>query len=1239
VAGKQTTIRVTADELKKGLRLYPGRYRIIVERPTVSVDVLEAEDTLFRSASSVFLPTRIPEEVEDDSPFETPPEKLLEAQRQVSGLAVMAGLFRYYDLCLRRKAAKHILITGHTDSVGSVKSNEELSHRRAQVVLSVIEGTPQAREAFAGIVHRTHVPEDEQHILQWIAAMLDWSDVNPGPIDGKIGNKTQAAIRRFKQRVQGNDFPPPKYQGLAFSSDIDELRSSLGRGSALGQRDWAMFFELYQAELQHMLQDDDLHLPSLRSRLRWVFEDKKAVGCGETWPIDARGQDNFKSQANRRVEIVFYDPQEFKGELPCKDGTCAREECHVYRDIGRQQGQGGPFDARLDWRYICLDEDGGLTGRDKVEVKVVDVPDMLFHHEGRLPCLDSEDYLVGALATALLYARDEAGISYADERGTKLEEELVLFGHSDTSGGHAVNYNISEQRAQAVKSLLNRDQDVWTSLAQSHGRVEEYQGILATLTKRHGWACDPGQVDNVAGPKSKAAVRAFQEQANARYGLGLTQDGIVGAKTWTAFHRVLCGLVARAMGLEDPPSARYPQWPLPPFGYPAGEGCYGCGESFPVEKTSRDGVKSQANRRVELAFLPKTVFDLEPPPDTNRGLDLSTWPITSRSGIEWKTRLVSPLPWDKLTMGETFWKFFQDNMPHKHNSAQFHAMLEQVYGDDITPEIADELRREFVNGKVPAPSYAVVQTLDFQRLAAYRENTIYLNRQLVVDAGSHPQSRWLLLMALVHEAGHHLDDHLRKNRPWLDPDSPGDEGAALARAYMTQTENSLLDRDLVFADITYESPAAKSTRPCKLTVRELDDQKRARAFWNTELNIGPEEGELQLEDGQKLHVEFWAITGVTAGVHEEITKKAAIAAGYEVPEDLLISSENGGQGFTLSPAVQEHPDKYAWDKHLYQGCAWPDVPYQADENTVDTDYKNFILVYFDASAGVRQPAGWVRDVGVVKGSNNWAWRSHFGDWQHWHSMCPVYKDSRKITNGAVKAAILGQFSIWWDKAVSQRSAGAPGRGLFFIGKMLHTLQDSYCHSHAWRRYVGDDSDDDFKWEQLHHEIASNGLEGNKITPEHHGSIWTFQSYGDQESGLHALADKADAVGYSQALKATQKILEHYKAGANWDTVNDYLDRQVYRIHPERVDKDAGGSHPWFKKYLTADQERHKEKRMNDRTKRNKKGEMPGWLKALKEKANKYELNISDTVTVDPIDNAEGNAEAYPTQYYGEYICY
>ena len=48
-----------------------------------------------------------------------------------------------------------------------------------------------------------------------------------------------------------------------------------------------------------------------------------------------------------------------------------------------------------------------------------------------------------------------------------------------------------------------------------------------------------------------------------------------------------------------------PQWLKPAYGYPAGQGVYSCGESFPVVAVGRDNVASQENRRVELVFAPK----------------------------------------------------------------------------------------------------------------------------------------------------------------------------------------------------------------------------------------------------------------------------------------------------------------------------------------------------------------------------------------------------------------------------------------------------------------------------------------------------------------------------------------------------------------------------------------------------------------------------------------------------------
>lgn len=57
--------------------------------------------------------------------------------------------------------------------------------------------------------------------------------------------------------------------------------------------------------------------------------------------------------------------------------------------------------------------------------------------------------------------------------------------------------------------------------------VEGLQTALALLD------VDSGEVDGVMGPKTRAAVKAFQEVA------GLTSDGIAGAKTRAALNAAL----------------------------------------------------------------------------------------------------------------------------------------------------------------------------------------------------------------------------------------------------------------------------------------------------------------------------------------------------------------------------------------------------------------------------------------------------------------------------------------------------------------------------------------------------------------------------------------------------------------------------------------------------------------------------------------------------------------------------
>lgn len=259
----------------------------------------------------------------------------------------------------------------------------------------------------------------------------------------------------------------------------------------------------------------------------------------------------------------------------------------------------------------------------KERVHYAEVPDILFMHAGHFPCLDEKGWLVGALA---------ASIKFAKEQGDK--RQLVVFGHADTSGDHPVNYDLSELRAKASLALALCDDAVWDELAKKHRKIEEIQRCLKTLFVSHGWSCDPGEVDDQDGPKTQGAVKSFQNRCNDKYKLGLTPDGVAGPKTWKAMHRVVCGLVAERLGVTDPGEASYPQWDKPALGYPQGKGAYGCGESFPVDRAEVDGLKSEANRRVDFLFGSGWNF-LKPPPDRNRPLSKSECPTYDRAVTEW----------------------------------------------------------------------------------------------------------------------------------------------------------------------------------------------------------------------------------------------------------------------------------------------------------------------------------------------------------------------------------------------------------------------------------------------------------------------------------------------------------------------------------------------------------------------------------------------------------------------------
>lgn len=270
---------------------------------------IEIEDVLFHFDSAVMMP-----DVESDDAPGTPD------QERIAGLAVLRAAYM--------QAGDHpdqkLLLAGHTDTSGDDKSNEKLSKQRAANVLYVLTGK---KDEWVKSAQDHHQNEDIKHIVRWVARWKGWpchTDSTGNAYDAKA----QTAVKAFQ-----TEFGKP---GNGYKIAVD---------GAVGKETWGAFFHLYMARLAELSNTDVAGLDALRGKLKWLYDDLKSLGCGEYHPIDMPGKDDFKSQKNRRVELLFYDP----GEEPLKKP--AGDVCH-------SGGKGGAAKCLLynpflyDYEYI-----------------------------------------------------------------------------------------------------------------------------------------------------------------------------------------------------------------------------------------------------------------------------------------------------------------------------------------------------------------------------------------------------------------------------------------------------------------------------------------------------------------------------------------------------------------------------------------------------------------------------------------------------------------------------------------------------------------------------------------------------------------------------------------------------------------------------------------------------------------------------------------------------------------------
>lgn len=293
--------------------------------------------------------------------------------------------------------------------------------------------------------------------------------------------------------------------------------------------------------------------------------------------------------------IVFESSATYNGEVEAGapvSGTIQDGIATVTVNLAMHQGfyntEDKAEDDKVEYRFIakCEDDETELAG-DVVElpelpltIDIIEAADKLFNTNSAIPCLDSDGLLVASIQKSLEHSNEWP------------DKEIVVYGHTDTSGDNSVNFPLSEKRAKALKALLSNDADLWNEAITGNSFVLDYQMILNCLTDSHGWNCFAGVADGVDGSNTQAGLKNFQGQYNENYAQSIGVDGIIGPQSWGAIMDTIFKVATTDYEYADAHLM---------FGH--GEmGLYACGESFPIDAALKDEYTSSSNRRCEIGF-------------------------------------------------------------------------------------------------------------------------------------------------------------------------------------------------------------------------------------------------------------------------------------------------------------------------------------------------------------------------------------------------------------------------------------------------------------------------------------------------------------------------------------------------------------------------------------------------------------------------------------------------------------
>jgi hypothetical protein len=296
---------------------------------------IEVEDDFFNHDSAVMMPdTRVGRREADPVRFQNGDQESLARLRhfhpdvhhtltvdppdppaaddesRVGGLGVLAATYRFLAL----NPSFKLLLAGHCDTTGEDDYNFTLSERRAKNVLFLLQGD---RRAWVKSALEHSQVEDQKRICKYAARERAWP-CDPGVVDNHRDDALERALRAFREN---------------YNRDFD--RDIRVTGPA-GEETWGAFFDVYMDDLATILDTTVPGLGTERAHLRFVDDQQKLIACGEKLPIEGPQRDDFRSEENRRVEVLFFRSSALP-DLHCHAATkpfcmrsCGQNECGVY---------------------------------------------------------------------------------------------------------------------------------------------------------------------------------------------------------------------------------------------------------------------------------------------------------------------------------------------------------------------------------------------------------------------------------------------------------------------------------------------------------------------------------------------------------------------------------------------------------------------------------------------------------------------------------------------------------------------------------------------------------------------------------------------------------------------------------------------------------------------------------------------------------------------------------------------